>query len=106
MTAWLVIVAAGLGSYLLRLSMITAADRVRLPTRLEQASVLVAPTAFAALAATGIADATLAAGAGLAPAPLTATAVAVLAVARTGSPRSALLAGMPTLWLMTALLSA
>lgn len=103
MTAWLVIIAAGVGSYLLRLSMITAADRVRLPTRLEQASELVAPAAFAALAATAIAEATLAAGA--APAPLIATAVAVLAAARTGSPQAALLAGMPTLWLITALLS-
>ena len=106
MTAWIVILAAGVGSYLLRLSMITAADRVRLPTRLDQASALVAPAAFAALAATGVAEATLDAGVGLAPAPLTATAVAVLAVARTGSPRAALLAGMPTLWVMTALFSA
>jgi branched-subunit amino acid transport protein len=106
MTAWIVIVAAGAGSYLLRLSMITAADRVRLPHRLDQASVLVAPAAFAALAATAIAEATLAAGDRLAPAPLIAIAAAVLAVARTGSPRAALLAGMPTLWLVTALLSA
>ena len=44
--------------------------------------------------------------AGLAPAPLIATAVAVLAVARTGSPRAALLVGMPTLWLMNALFTA
>jgi branched-subunit amino acid transport protein len=105
MTAWIVVLAAGAGSYLLRLSMIMATDRVRLPTRLDQALALVAPAAFAALAATAIAEATLAAGAGLAPAPLAAAAVAVLAVARTGSPRAALLAGMPTLWLMTAVLS-
>jgi branched-subunit amino acid transport protein len=106
MTAWIVILAAGAGSYLLRLSMITTADRVRLPTRLDQASSLVAPAAFAALAATGVVEITRTAGAGLALAPLTAAAVAVLAVARTGSPRAALLAGMPTLWLITALLSA
>jgi branched-subunit amino acid transport protein len=106
MTVWIVVLVAGAGSYLLRLSMIMAADRVRLPTRLDQVSALVAPAAFAALAATGVAEATRAAGVGLAPAPLIATAVAVLAVARTGSPRAALLAGMPTLWLMTALFSA
>jgi branched-subunit amino acid transport protein len=106
MTAWLVIVAAGVGSYLLRLSMITAADRIHLPTQLDTASALVAPAAFAALAATAIAETTLAGGIGFAPAPLTATAGAVLAAARTGSPRAAVLIGMPTLWLMTALLSA
>jgi branched-subunit amino acid transport protein len=106
MTAWLVVVSAGLGSYLFRLSMITAVDRVHLPARLDQASALVAPAAFAALAATAVAETTLAARIDLAPAPLTATAVAVLAVARTGSPRAAMLTGMPVLWLMTALLSA
>jgi branched-subunit amino acid transport protein len=103
MNAWLTIILIGLGSLLFRLSMISLADRVRLPERLERASDLVAPAAFAALATTGVATACLQVGAVQATAPLTAVAVAVLAVLRTGSPHAAVLAGMPTLWLVGAL---
>jgi branched-subunit amino acid transport protein len=35
MSAWLVIVAAGIASYVLRVSMISAPDQIRLPARLE-----------------------------------------------------------------------
>jgi branched-subunit amino acid transport protein len=104
MNAGIVILAAGVGTYLLRLSMIATADRIRMPARLDNATVLVAPSAFAALAATSIAGISLSAGMIGALAPLTAVAVAVLAVLRTGSRYAAVLAGMPTLWLMTALL--
>ena len=103
MNAWTVIFAAGLGSYLLRLSMVTIADRVRMPRRLDEASGLIAPAAFAALAATSVTEAALG-DASAAAAPLAAVAVAVLAVARTGKPYAAMLAGMPTLWLATAVL--
>ena len=99
MTAWLSILAIGLGSYLFRLSMIVMIDRVRMPDRFERASEFVAPAAFAALATTGVATACLHAGAGQAAPPLAAVAVAVMAVLRTGSPHAAVLAGMPTLWL-------
>jgi hypothetical protein len=37
-------------------------------------------------------------------APAVSVIVAVAAVRRTGSPRAALLAGMPTLWLLSALM--
>lgn len=100
MNAWLTILAIGLGSYLFRLSMVSLVDRVRMPDRLERASDLVAPAAFAALATTSVATACLQAGAVQAAAPLAAVAVAVLAVLRTGSPHAAVLAGMPTLWLV------
>ncbi|GAA0980430.1 hypothetical protein GCM10009555_046910 [Acrocarpospora macrocephala] len=106
MNAWAVIVAAGLGSYLLRVSMIGAADRFRPPARLDDAAGLVAPSAFAALAVSDIAGAALDGGALQASAPLTAAAVAVLAVARTGSAYAGMLAGLPTLWILTALTSA
>lgn len=116
MNAWIVVLVVGLGSYMFRLSMIAAADRTRLPAQLDGAADLVAPAAFTALAVTGIAAAALgagttagvAAGAGWAQAvpPLVSVGVAVLAVQRTGSAYAALLAGMPTLWLLTALLSA
>jgi branched-subunit amino acid transport protein len=106
MNVWLVIVAAGLGSYLFRISMVVLADRVTMPAQLERASSFVAPAAFAALAAGGIAANT--AGVDLAGwiAPLAAVVVAVVAVHRTGRPYAALLAGMPTLWVLSAVVPA
>jgi branched-subunit amino acid transport protein len=104
MNAWIVIAAAGLGSYLFRLSMIILTGRITTPAYLERASGFVAPAAFAALAAGGIATACLDVGATQAAAPLAAAAVAIIAVLRTGSSYAAILAGMPALWIMTVLL--
>ena len=104
MNAWIVILAAGLGSYLFRLSMIVLASRITMPAYLERASGLVAPAAFAALAAAGVATACRGLGATQAAAPLAAVAVAIIAVLRTGSPQAAILAGMPALWVATTLL--
>ena len=104
MNAWMVIVAAGLGSYLFRLSMIVLAGRITMPAYLERASGLVAPAAFAALAAAGVAAACGGLGATQAVAPLAAVAAAVIAVLRTGSSQAAILAGMPALWITAALL--
>lgn len=106
MNAWLVVIAAGLGSFVMRMSMIGMADKIRLPSRVDDSVALVAPSAFATLAVTGIAGTVLDAGMPQAFAPLAAVAVAVLAVLRTGSAHAAVLAGMPTLWLLTALTSA
>jgi branched-subunit amino acid transport protein len=106
MNAWTVVLAAGLGSYLLRMSMIGAADRIRLPARLDDSAELVAPSAFAALAITSIAGSAVAAGIPQAFAPVLAAVVAALAVMKTGSTDAAGLAGMPTLWIMTALTAA
>jgi branched chain amino acid efflux pump len=102
MNVWLIIIAAGLGSYLFRISMVVLADRVTMPHVLERASTFVAPAAFAALAAGGIAANT--AGLDLAgwTASLAAIVVAVTAVRLTGRPYAALLAGMPTLWILSA----
>ena len=106
MNAWTVVLAVGFGSYLLRMSMIGAADRIRLPASLEDSGSLVAPAAFAALAVTGI-GATILDGTGSqALAPLAAVTVAALAVLRTGSRYAAMLAGMPTLWVVTLLTAA
>lgn len=104
MNTWLVIVAVGLGSYLFRLSMIILTGRITMPPYLERASGLVVPAAFAALAAAGVAAACSGLGITGAVAPLTAVAAAVIAVLRTGSPQAAILVGMPTLWVVTALL--
>ena len=104
MSTWIVIVAAGLGSYLFRLSMIILTSRITMPPFLERASGLVAPAAFAALAAAGIATACMHLGATQAAAPLAAVAVAIIAVLRTGSSYAAIVAGLPTLWVAAALL--
>jgi branched-subunit amino acid transport protein len=104
MNTWIVIVAVGLGSYLFRLSMIILTGRITMPPYLERASGLVVPAAFAALAAAGVAAACSGLGVTGAAAPLTAVAAAVIAVLRTGSPQAAILVGMPTLWVATALL--
>jgi branched-subunit amino acid transport protein len=104
MSTWIVIVAAGLGSYLFRLSMIMLTGRITMPRYLERASGLVAPAAFAALAAAGVAASCGGLGMTQAAAPLVAVAAAVIAVLRTGSPQAAILAGMPAMWLATALL--
>jgi branched-subunit amino acid transport protein len=105
MNAWIVILAAGLGSYLFRLSMVVLVDRITMPAFLGRASGLVAPAAFAALAAAGVATACTSLGATQAAAPLAAVAAAVIAVLRTGSSYAAILVGMPTLWITTSLLS-
>jgi len=104
MNAWTVILAAGSGSYLFRLSMIVLFDRITMPASLERASQLVAPAAFAAMAAAGLATACMSIGAAQAAAPLAAVAAAVIAVLRTGSSQAAILAGLPVLWVTSALL--
>ena len=104
MNAWIVIALAGLGSYLFRLSMIMLAGRFTTPAYLERAAGLVAPAAFAALAAAGIATACMRLGATQAAAPLAAVAVAIIAVLRTGWSYAAFVAGMPTLWITAVLL--
>ena len=104
MNAWTVILAAGLGSYLFRLSMIVLFERITMPAYLQRASELVAPAAFAALAAAGVAASCSGLGMTAAAPPLVAVATAVIAVLRTGSPQAAILAGMPALWVATALL--
>ena len=101
MSVWLIIVAVGAGSYLFRISMLVLAARVGLPPVLERAARFAVPTAFAALAATSLTH--HATGDSGALAPYAALAVAVLAVRRTGSAHAALLAGMPTLWVLSAL---
>jgi branched-subunit amino acid transport protein len=106
MSVWLAILVAGLGSYLFRISMVVLADRVTMPEKLERASTFVAPAAFAALAAGGIAANTAGVDVGGWIPPLAAVVVAVIAVRRTGRPYAALLAGMPALWILTAVVPA
>jgi branched-subunit amino acid transport protein len=101
-TAFLVVVAVGAGSYLFRISMLVLAARAGLPPVLERAARLAVPVSFAALATGALAEDLAAPGTTLAP--VAALVVAVVAVRRTGSPHTALVAGMPTLWLLSAVL--
>jgi len=104
MNVWLVVLLAGVGSYLFRVSLVMLADRVILPERLERTSAFVAPAAFAALAAGGIAASTIGVEFALALPPLVAVAAAILAVFLTQSAIAAVLAGMPTLWVLSMVL--
>jgi branched-subunit amino acid transport protein len=103
-SVWITILAAAAGTYALRVSMLVLVARRALPEIVERATRCGIPPIFAALAA-----ASLARHAALDPsaaAPFAAVAAGAAAVRRTGSPTAALLAGMPTLWLLSALLGA
>jgi branched-subunit amino acid transport protein len=99
MTAYIVVIVAGVASYMFRVSMLVVAARRPLPAMLDRAGRFAVPAAFAALAAaslaTGVADTP-------ALAPILAVAAGAFAVRRTGSPHAAVLAGMPVLWVLTA----
>lgn len=101
MSVWMVILLAGLGSYLFRISMVLLVEQVGVPDILSRASGFVAPAAFAALAAGGLAA--RASGADLAQAvPMLAAVTAAAAVVhRTRRPYLAIVAGMPVLWALT-----
>jgi branched-subunit amino acid transport protein len=99
MSAYLVVLAVGLGSYAFRVSMLVLAARTGLPSVVERAARYAMPVSFAALATTAVANHVETSAA---LPPLAAVAVAVVAARRTGSARAAILAGMPTLWLLTA----
>jgi branched chain amino acid efflux pump len=105
MTPWLVVVAVGAGTYLFRVSMVMLAGRRGSSDGFERVSRFVVPSAFAALAAGGVTAACARSGGPEMVAPVAAVAVAVVAVRRTGSPRVAIAAGMPTLWLLNAVLA-
>jgi branched-subunit amino acid transport protein len=94
MTAYLVIAIVGAGSYLLRVSMLARCD---VPPLMQRAARFATPVSFAALATAALVTHVAISRNALPPAA--AVAAAVIAVRHTGSPRAALLAGMPVLWL-------
>jgi branched-subunit amino acid transport protein len=100
--AYVVVIAVGLLSYAFRVSMLVLAARRGLPPVFERAARFAVPTAFAGLVAGSLVTS---ASAGRAVAPVLAVAAAAFAVRRTGSPHMALLAGMPVLWAVTAVVA-
>jgi branched-subunit amino acid transport protein len=102
MNAVLVVLAAGAGTYALRVSMLVLAARGGLPRIVERASAFALPVSFAAIATTSLSE-HLHGAAGDAV-PLAALLVAAVVARRTGSANLALGVGMPTLWLLSFLL--
>ena len=98
-SAWIVVIAVGVFSFLFRISMLALSSRMELPAGLDRAAKFAGPAAFGALAATALAHQVRAGSI----APVIAVAAAVIAVRRTGKPQVALLAGMPAFWLVSAL---
>jgi branched-subunit amino acid transport protein len=93
-TAWVVVLAAALCTYVLRASaLVTVADRDR-PSWVTQASAAVAPAALGALVASGALhnEHTVAVA--------VASGAALLAARRAGSPFAALVVGFPVLWVV------
>jgi branched-subunit amino acid transport protein len=98
MKAFVVVAVAGIGTYLLRVSMLVLSARRGLPPLLERAARFAVPTAFAALAVGSLASYS---ASHAAVAPIAAVVVAAITVHHTRLPYMALVAGMPTLWLMS-----
>jgi branched-subunit amino acid transport protein len=104
MNAYIAITVVAFGNYLLRVSMLVLTARVgTVPPLIERAARYAIPVSFAALAADAFAPHLGVSRAAVAPAVT--LVVAVAAVRWTRSPHAALIAGLPTLWIVTALAS-
>ena len=99
MTAFVVVIAVGLISYLFRTSMLLAAAHGGVPPVLERAGRFAVPTAFSVIAVGALTGAP----GGVAVAPVAGVFAGGLAVRRTGSVHAALLVGLPVLWALAAL---
>jgi branched-subunit amino acid transport protein len=96
--AWIVVLGVAAGSYLLRVSMLVVAAHRGLPPVIERAARFALPVSFAAVAAASVATQVVTAGS---VAPLVALTGGAVAAHRSRSPRLALVAGLPTMWLLT-----
>lgn len=100
MSAWVVIISIGLGSYALRASMFVLLGNRSLPGWTATPMALVAPAAIAALVAT----ITLTDGGQIRPLPLAELAAMMagfVVVRRTGNVMHAFAAGLPVFWVLT-----
>lgn len=93
MTVLLTVVAAGVGSYVLRISLVAALGARRPSDAALRTASHVMPAAFAALAAVAVRDA-VRADQGTDPAPLLGGLVVAIVVRRTASSTTALAAGL------------
>jgi branched-subunit amino acid transport protein len=102
MTAWLVIIAIGIGSYAMRAVMLALVSSRPPPASIDSAMRHLGPAAIAALTAT---MAFTRAGS-IRPLPiaeLAAIAAGFITVRRTGNVLHAITVGLPTMWLITLL---
>jgi branched-subunit amino acid transport protein len=95
-----IVLVAGAGSYLFRVSMLLLAAHHELPSPVARAARFAVPTAFATLAVLALVAQT---DAGPVIPPVVAVVVAAVTVRVTGSAPSALLTGMPVLWALSAM---
>jgi branched-subunit amino acid transport protein len=103
-TPWLVVFAVAGGTYLFRASMIVVSARATVPPTMERAARAAPTVSFAAIAAAGLGGQLSPAPSALAP--LAGVLAAIVAVRRTGSRHAALVAGLPAVWLVSALVGA
>jgi branched-subunit amino acid transport protein len=98
MSPLVIVVVAGVGTYLMRVSLIALLGRVTIPPLGERALKLVAPTVLATIAAQGV----FTVDGGLRPLDVRhgAAVVAFLIAWRTKSIAWTLIGGMATLWLL------
>jgi branched-subunit amino acid transport protein len=100
---WLTIVAAGIGCYLLRISLVALLGGRQLSPADVRTAGYVMPAAFASLAAVAVLDATQDSGSGTVdPAPLLGALVAAGVAKRTSSSTAALVAGLTAAAAVTA----
>jgi branched-subunit amino acid transport protein len=104
MTAWLVVLGAGAGSFLFRLSIVALIDHISAPVALERLATFVVPAAFAGLAAAALAH-PLADGGADGVSLGAAVLVTAVAAVRGRTVPIAFLGGLLTLWTATAALS-
>lgn len=104
MTAWIVMIGAGLGSLAFRLSIVALIDRIETPDWLEKLAAYVVPAAFAGIAAAALA-APVRAGGVEAIGPVVAVLVTAGVAARRHSVHLAFLGGLASLWITTALIA-
>jgi len=101
-TTWIVMLAVGLGSYALRLSMLALLGRTGVPAWLASVLPWVAPAVIGALVASMV----LTPGGSpvtAVPPELIAVAAGFAAVRWTGNVVYAFTAGMPVMWILTAI---
>lgn len=102
MSAWIVVIVAGFGSFLFRLSIVALIDRVETPPWLEALAAYVVPAGFAGMAAAALAG-PLGGGGTQATGPAIAVTVTAALAARDHPVHIAFLGGLCSLWAVAAL---
>lgn len=102
MNAWLVVLGAGAGSFLFRISIVALVDRVGAPASLERLAAFVVPAAFAGIATAALARPLV--GGGVDALALGLAVVVTATCAARGRPVPVAFAcGLVSLWATTAL---